>query len=204
MESPTISHVKTGYDANFMPLLLPLLLLFAASGCAALIYEIVWFKLLEHVIGSTGISIGVLLATYMGGLFAGSLTFPRVVSARRHPLRVYAAIEAAIGVCGLVVIFGLPVFDQFYAEHAGLGFSGLISRSLLAALFLLPPTLLMGASLPAISRWVQSTREGVASIGFLYGANTAGAFLGCLFAGFYLLPQTNMVVATYFAVFFNV
>jgi len=186
-----------------MPLLVPLLLLFAASGCAALIYEIVWFKLLEHVIGSTGISIGVLLATYMGGLFAGSLAFPRLVSARRHPLRVYAMIEAAIGVCGIAVIFGLPVFDTFYAEHAGSGFSGLIARSLLAALFLLPPTLLMGASLPAISRWVQSTQEGVATIGFLYGANTGGAFFGCLFAGFYLLPQTNMESATFFAAFFN-
>lgn len=186
-----------------MPLLLPLLLLFAASGCAALIYEIVWFTLLEHVIGSTGISIGVLLATYMGGLFAGSLFFPRLVDARKHPLRVYAAIEAGIGVFGVAVLWGLPVLDVFYAEHGASGFTGAVARSLLAAVCLLPPTLLMGASLPAISRWVKSTRDGVAAIGFLYGANTGGAFLGCLIAGFLLLPKTSMAGATYVAVALN-
>src|SRR5947199_354244 len=134
-----------------MPLLVPLLFLFAASGCAALIYEIVWFKLLAHVIGSTGVSIGVLLATYMGGLFLGSLLFPRFVSSRKHPLMVYAAIEAGIGTLGIAVILGLPVLDVWYASMAGEGFSGLIARSLLAAICILPPTLLMGASLPAIA-----------------------------------------------------
>src|SRR6516225_8410628 len=78
-----------------------LLLLFAASGCAALIYEIVWFQLLELVIGSSAVSLGTLLATYMGGMFLGSLAYSRVVSSRRHPLQVYALIEAGIGLCGL-------------------------------------------------------------------------------------------------------
>jgi hypothetical protein len=74
-----------------------LLVLFAASGCAALIYEIVWFQLLELVIGSSGVSLGVLLATYMGGLCLGSLGYARTVGRNRRPLRVYAAIEIAIG-----------------------------------------------------------------------------------------------------------
>src|ERR1700676_403684 len=72
-----------------------LLLLFAASGCAALIYEVVWYQLLQLAIGSTAISMGILLATYMGGLCIGSLWLPR----RRwmqHPLRVYAGLEAGI------------------------------------------------------------------------------------------------------------
>ena len=130
-----------------MPLLLiPLLLLFAASGCAALIYEIVWFKLLQLVIGSTGVSIGVLLAAYMGGLFAGSLLYPRFVDAKKHPLRVFAAIETGIGVFGLAVILGLPLLDQWYAAAAPAGFAGLLARALLAAVCLLPPTILMGAS----------------------------------------------------------
>src|SRR5689334_4306807 len=72
------------------PHIAPLLVLFAASGCAALIYEIVWFQLLELVIGSSGISLGLLLAAYMGGLCAGSALLARVVSARHPPLRVYA------------------------------------------------------------------------------------------------------------------
>ena len=69
-----------------------LLLLSAASGAAALIYEIVWFQLLELVIGSTAAALGVLLATFMGGMCLGSLLLPRIQT-RKHPLRVYAAIE---------------------------------------------------------------------------------------------------------------
>ncbi len=192
-----------------MPLLLlPLLLLFAASGCAALIYEIVWFKLLQLVIGSTGISIGVLLAAYMGGLFAGSLFYPRFVDVKKHPLRVYAAIEAGIGVLGVAVILGLPVLDRWYSAHAAAGFAGLLERSLLAAVCLLPPTMLMGASLPAISRCfksdeLESKQEGLAGIGFLYGANTAGAFVGCVLAGFYLLRLFDMPSAALVAAGFN-
>src|SRR6187551_1374913 len=91
-----------------------LLLLFVGSGCAALIYEIVWLQLLQLVIGSTAVSLGVLLATFMGGMCAGSLLLPRLVSPRRHPLRVYALLEAALGACGLLVLFGMPMVEQVY------------------------------------------------------------------------------------------
>src|SRR5690349_24574962 len=89
-----------------VPRNLPLLLvLFAGSGCSALTYEIVWYQLLQLVIGSTAISLGVLLATFMGGLCLGSLLLPRYMASRKyHPLRLYAAIEAGIGVCGLLVL----------------------------------------------------------------------------------------------------
>src|SRR6476661_1470603 len=80
-----------------------LLLLFAGSGCSALIYEIVWLQLLQLVIGSSAMSLGVLLGTYMGGMCLGSLLLPRLVARRRHPLRVYAVLELAIGALGLAV-----------------------------------------------------------------------------------------------------
>ena len=64
-----------GGATRFLPLLL---VLFAGSGCAALIYEIVWYQLLQLVIGSTAVSLGVLLATFMGGLCLGSLALPRI------------------------------------------------------------------------------------------------------------------------------
>ena len=85
----------------FSPLLL---LLFVGSGCAALIYEIVWFQLLQLVIGSSAVSLGVLLGTFMGGMCLGSLLLPRFVTPERHPLRIYALLEAGIGVLGLVVL----------------------------------------------------------------------------------------------------
>ena len=83
--------------------LLPLLLLlFVGSGCSALIYEIVWFQLLQFVIGSSAVSLGVLLGTFMGGMCLGSLALPRLISPRRHPLRVYAYLELGIGLIGLL------------------------------------------------------------------------------------------------------
>jgi spermidine synthase len=184
---------------------LPLLvMLFIGSGCAALIYEVVWFQLLSLIIGSSAVSLGVLLATFMGGMCIGSLALPHVVSAREHPLRVYALLEAGIGVLGLFVLFALPYLGGLYTAVGGPGVTGLIMRALICALFLLPPTILMGATLPAIARWVEATPQGVSWLGFFYGGNIAGAVFGSLWAGFYLLRVHDMAVATYAAVALNV
>ncbi len=190
---------------HFLPRhLIPWLLLFAGSGCAALIYEIVWFQLLQFVIGSSAVSLGLLLAAYMGGLCLGSAALPRLVSARHHPMRVYALLELGIGAFGIVALFGVPLIGRIYVAGATSGPSGLVLRGVVAAVCLLPPTVLMGASLPAISRWVETTPTGVSRLGLLYSANVAGAVIGCLLAGFYLLRVYDMAVATYTAAAINV
>jgi len=185
---------------ELLPFLLPVL---ATSGCAGLIYEVVWFQLLSLAIGSTAISLGFLLAAYMGGLCLGSIWFPRLNLRDRHPLKIYALIEFAIAVCGLLVLVGLPYVNRIYIAVAGYGLPSLLLRGFVAAVCLLPPTVLMGASLPAVSRWVRSTPTGACWWGLLYGANTAGAVLGCLAAGFYLLRVHDTVVATFVAAVFN-
>src|ERR671935_3031408 len=98
-----------------------LLLLMAGSGCAALMYEIVWFQLLQLVIGSSSISLGILLGTFMGGMCLGSLLLPRVIAPSRHPLRVYAFLELGIGLCGIVILFGMPLVGGAYTAFAGTG-----------------------------------------------------------------------------------
>jgi spermidine synthase len=180
-----------------------LLLLFVGSGCAALIYEIVWFQLLQLVIGSSAISLGVLLGTFMGGMCLGSLLLPRFIGADQHPLRIYAYLEFGIGALGLMILFGMPLFSSAYTAVGTTGIFGLVLRGIAAAICLLPPTLLMGATLPAISRWVKSTPEGMSWLGFFYGGNIAGGVLGCLVAGFYLLRVHDMAIATYAAVALN-
>ena len=182
-----------------MPLLL---VLFAASGCAALIYEVVWYQSLQLAIGSTSVSLGVLLATYMGGLCIGSLWLPRRKFAQ-HPLRVYAGLEAGIAAFAFLVQLGLPALSRVYWTGAESGLPGMLLRGLLAAICMLPPTILMGASLPAIVRLIKGTRDGVAWWGYLYGANTLGAVAGCLLAGFYLLRVYNMATAIYVAMAIN-
>src|SRR5712671_520381 len=106
---------------------LPLLVvLFVGSGCAALIYEIVWFQLLQMVIGSSAISLGILLGTFMGGMCLGSLLLPRLISARRHPMRVYAYLELGIGLFGILILFGIPLVGRMYTAWAGTGTAGII------------------------------------------------------------------------------
>ncbi|MGA2155202.1 MAG: fused MFS/spermidine synthase [Bryobacteraceae bacterium] len=179
-----------------------LLVLFAASGCSALIYEIVWYQLLQLAIGSTAISLGFLLAAYMGGLCAGSLALPRV-EPKRHPLRIYAALELGIAAFAALALAGIPLAGRIYIAGAEHGMPGFLLRAGLAAICLLPPTVLMGASLPALARWVESTPRAASWWGALYAANTAGAVLGCLLAGFYLLRIYNTATATWFAVAVN-
>src|SRR5215831_2888035 len=181
-----------------------LFLLFVGSGCAALIYEIVWFQLLQLVIGSSSISLGILLGTFMGGMCLGSLLLPRLIAPQEHPLRVYALLELGIGALALLILVGMPLVSGIYTAWGGEGIGGIIFRAAVAGICLLPPTMLMGATLPAISRWVKATPDGVAWLGFFYGGNIAGGVIGSLAAGFYLLRRFDVVTATFAAVAINV
>src|SRR5437667_6315694 len=123
---------------RFLPVLL---LLFIGSGCAGLIYEIVWFQLLQLVIGSSAVSLGVLLGTFMGGMCLGSLALARAISTGKHPLRVYALLELGIAILGITVLFVIPFVARVYIAGAGRGFPGILLRGLVSAACLLPPTL---------------------------------------------------------------
>src|SRR5258706_9622430 len=186
---------------RFLP---ALFLLFVGSGCAALIYEIVWFQLLQLIIGSSSISLGILLGTFMGGMCLGSLMLSRLISAREHPLRVYAALELGIGLLGLLILVAMPLVGGIYTAWGGEGLFGIVFRAIVASICLLPPTVLMGATLPAISRWVKATPDGISWLGFFYGGNIAGGVAGCVLAGFYLLRVFDVTTTTFVAVALNV
>src|SRR6267142_2788857 len=169
---PMYTRVSNMSPRRYLP---ALFLLFVGSGCAALIYEIVWFLLLQ-----------------------------RLISARQHPLRVYAGLELGIGVLALLILIGMPLVGGIYTAWAGEGLAGIVFRGVIAGICLLPPTILMGATLPAISRWVKATPDGVAWLGFFYGGNIGGGVIGCLVAGFYLLRVFDVATATLVAVAINV
>ena len=159
--------------------------------------------MLQLVVGSTAVSLGVLLGTFMGGMCVGSLCLSPLISPARHPLRVYASLELLIGIIGVAELFAMPYINQIYTANFAPGFSGILLRGLISAICLLPPTLFMGATLPAISRWVQTTPAGVSWLGFFYGGNTFGAVCGCVIAGFYLLRLYDVQTATFIAACIN-
>jgi spermidine synthase len=187
--------------ARFLPVLL---ILFFGSGCSALIYEVTWYQVLQLALGSTAVSLGILLATFMGGLCIGSIALPRLKLTRHHPLKVYAILEFGIGVFGVVVTIAMPLVSHVYIIGAEHGMPGMLLRGLVAAVCMLPSTILMGASLPAIVRGIEATPRGVSWWALLYGGNTAGAVFGCLLAGFYLLRIYNMATAALVAVVINI
>jgi spermidine synthase len=169
-----------------------------------LIYELVWFQFLQLIIGSSAVSLAMLLASYMGGMCLGSLALPRISSlSRHHPLRIYGWLELGIGVFGFLALWGVPYVDQLYIRGAVPGMTELLFRGVIAAVCLLPPTILMGASLPAAARWVETTPEGISWLGFFYAGNIAGAVAGDLVAAFYLLRVHDVAFATYVAVSIN-
>ncbi len=190
-----------GRGSAYLPLLL---LLFAGSGCSALIYEVVWYQALQLAIGSTSVSMGVLLATFMGGLCIGSTVFPRLKILKGHPLRTYALIELSIAVFAVAVQLVMPMINRVYFAGAESGLPGMLLRGVVAAVCMLPPTILMGASLPSIVRWLEASPRAVKWWGWLYGGNTAGAVIGCLLAGFWLLRDFNTTTGTLFAAAINV
>src|SRR6187401_768371 len=123
LEETSRPAASLGVAERWLP---ALLLLFVGSGCAALVYEVVWFQLLQLSIGSSAVSLGVLLGIFMGGMCLGSLVTPRFLSRSHHPLRVYAMLELGIGVCGLLVLWLVPAMGSVYTAWAGGGFASLL------------------------------------------------------------------------------
>ena len=178
-------------------------LLFLLSGCAALIYEIVWFQLLKLTIGSSALSLGITVSIFMGGMCIGSYLFHRYVSNKTHPLKVYALLEAGIAIFAFINLVFIPKISELYFDIGGYGAWSIFIRSSIAAMFLLPPTIFMGSTLPAIARWVESDQKGTATLSLFYSTNIIGAVIGVALAGFYLLKEFDVHVASFVAIAIN-
>ena len=169
------------------------LALFFLSGATGLVYQVVWTRQLSLVFGVTIFAAAAVLAAFMGGLALGSWLFGRVADRSRNPLRLYAVLEAGIGVAALALPWALRAIEPLYVELArNLGDRFLwlhLTRALLVAVPLAIPTTLMGGTVPAMARFLVRRPELVGSnVGLLYAVNTFGAVAGCLAAGFALVP----------------
>ena len=180
--------------------MVPLHVLFFASGCAALIYETVWFYLVQLVVGASSISVAVLLCAFMGGMALGSWLLPKLTPAKSHPFRVVAALEAGIAMFGIAIPLALPYIQRVYLTLAEPGAGAVTLRALVSFAVLTPPTMLMGATLPAIA---PAFARAPAKVGLLYTANLAGGAAGTVIAGFYLLRVHDTMIATAVAVMLN-
>jgi predicted membrane-bound spermidine synthase len=170
-------------------------LAFFASGAAALLFEVLWFRALGRVIGNTVWAGALVLTAFMLGMALGGMLAARWAARIRHPARAFAVAEATVAVAGTLLVWGLPELEALLGgwlspivEHEGL----LVAvRLLLALAALLVPTTAMGMTL-ALGVRLLSNRDTTRALGILYAANTFGACLAPLLAEYQLIGLVGL------------
>jgi len=167
----------------------------AFSGFSALVYQVLWTRLLGLAFGTTTEAIGTVLAIFFGGLALGNLLAARGIRRLRRPLRAYAVLELAIGVFALAslpLLEHLPALPWIAGGELAPAVRVLV-RALTSAVVLLPPTVAMGATLPVVARGLVSddARLGRTSAA-LYTSNTLGGVLGAYLCGFWMVPELGV------------
>ena len=181
-----------------------ILLLFFLSGACGLVYEVVWMRMLTLVFGATAFATSTILASFFSGLALGSFSFGRLIDKRGDPLKVYALLEAGVGVFAFLMPWFFSGLSDVYvhiSRHWDVGFYGLsVVRFCLSFMVLLIPATLMGGTLPVILKFFVRRREKLGwNVGALYAVNTFGAVVGTLSAGFFLILFLGVREAAYLA-----
>jgi len=178
-------------------------LAFFASGAAALLFEVLWFRALGRVLGNTVWAGALVLTAFMLGMALGGVLAARWAQRVRNPARAFACAEAVVAISGTLIVWGLPELEALIGaalallvDHAGLLAA---TRLMLSLAALLVPTTAMGMTL-AFGVRVLAARETTRALGILYAANTLGACVAPLIAEYHLigllgLRETALVAA---------
>ncbi len=177
-------------------------LLFTAifiSGASALVYQLIWVRLLGLVFGVSSFAVATVVAVFLLGLGLGSYFFGRWSERARDPLRIYLYVELGIAATSLLaylVIEALPVY-RYLHEYAynNLGFYGLsVARLLLSTLVLLPPVFLIGGTMPLLAKYFLRNPDSLgSSFSRIYYLNTLGACAGALLTGFVFVRYFGVI-----------
>jgi spermidine synthase len=173
------------------------LICFFLSGAAGLVYQVVWTRMLTQIFGNTTYAIATVLSAFMAGLALGSYVFGRVADSGKNDFLLYGLLEGGVGIYGLMVPWlfqlGVAAYKPLFQINESYPFVFNLLLFFLSFVLLLLPTVLMGATMPVLSRFfVRSFSELGRRVGDLYATNTVGAVLGCAAAGYYLIPHLGM------------
>jgi predicted membrane-bound spermidine synthase len=186
----------------------PVTALFILSGFSGLIYEVVFSKELALIFGSSSIATYTVLATYMGGMALGAGMGGWVAEKIKRPLMAYVFCEMSIGIYCVITPFLFSVIQSIYLSMAtGMAPDASILtvyRLVLGAFVLLPPTILMGITLPLLLAYCKEKQGDIRfAIANLYAANTIGAAIGALLAGYFIIPHFGINLSTAIAAALN-
>ena len=173
-----------------------ILAIFVLSGAAGLMYEVVWSRQLVLVFGNTTQAVSTILTGFFGGMAIGSFVGGRIADRVRSPLRLYGAIELVLVAVVLATPTTFHLLHEVYRGAYGSleGHAELLAlvRFALAVLALAPATVLMGATLPTLTRQLTGDAHLSSAFGRLYAANTIGAIFGTLAAGLILIELLGL------------
>lgn len=184
-----------------------LLAWFFLSGVAALVYQVIWARELENLLGVTPHAIAAILSVFMAGLALGSFYFGKLVDKGHNGLLLYSLLELGIGAYAALtpwIFKSLPGFHIELLSPQGGGSPSSVTTLLLSVVILIVPTTLMGGTLPVITKFVLGKYEELGSkVGRLYCANTLGAAAGAILAGFFLIARFGLTTTVYIAAVTN-
>jgi spermidine synthase len=175
----------------------------AVSGFCSLVYQVVWDRTLRYNFGGDSVSSAIVTATFLLGLGIGALIFGKW---HRRAFTTYALIETGIGTYAVASYYILAplatvlgrVFSHSISDAEGLRHIVIVA----CILFLLPPCILMGGTLPLMFNcFIRPGKYENRTVGMIYGLNTAGASIGILavpllFLNHISIPSTLLVVGT--------
>ena len=178
-------------------LLFLLAAIFFLSGTSALIYQMLWLRLIGLVFGVTVYAVSTVWAVFMAGLALGSILGGRAADRVSRPLVCLGVAEALIAVTALATPLGLDLLQRMYGALQPSLSSSLVTltaaRLAMSCAVLIVPSSLMGATLPLIVKSSVMRAEGFGGrVSVLYATNTAGAIAGSLTAGLVLIPRVGI------------
>jgi len=176
-------------------------IVFGLSGMAALIYEVVWSRLLQTIFGSTVYSTSTIFAAFLLGFSIGAFLFRKIADTTNRPLFFLSLIEILIGLYGILIIFIFEIILKIYIYLP----SSLIVRIILFFIVLLPPTILFGAIWPFINKYYIKDSDKIGSgTGSLYSINSIGSALGAFASGFIFVPMFGFKISSVIAGCLNI
>ena len=179
------------------------------SGFAALIYQLIWVRLLGLVFGVSSFAVATVVAVFLLGLGLGSYVFGKWSEKSANPLKLYCFLEISIAALSLLtylIIQHLPVFKLAYEySYNHLDFYGIsLVRLLLSLIVLFPPVFAIGGTMPLISKYFITTPETFGSkFSRIYYMNTLGAFSGALLTGFVFVQHLGVPLTLGLAIGLN-
>lgn len=177
-----------------------LLIAFMISGITALIYEIVWARHLQLIFGSTIYAVSTILTIFLAGFAIGSYAFRNIADQSKNPALIFAALEAGIGLYGLIVFYLFNIISNIYVSTS----NSFILQLILCAAALISPAILFGATWPLITKAYASQEKLGKDIANLYSFNSFGCFIGSIASGFILIPLFGLKTTSLIASALNI